>query len=261
MKIQAILQQRVIGLMIILMIGAAAVFGQEFRGTINGSVSDPNGAAVAGATVVIRNKATNVASTVTTNSEGSYSVPFLTPGEYKITATGDGFKTSSRDSVTVAVDDRLTVDFTLEIGTSAEVNVIADAEVLERGSVTVGTGVSQRQIAELPLAEGAAEVDRRRVGVDVVVDRADRRRVVRAAQTHGDREHEVHQAGLAQERLAQDDARVLLDLAQQLRPNLRLLRDLLGDRGTRERAEDHRNGREQTHGAKDVPSQGHETPP
>ena len=155
MKIQAILQQRVIGLMIILMIGAAAVFGQEFRGTINGSVSDPNGAAVAGATVVIRNKATNVASTVTTNSEGSYSVPFLTPGEYKVTATGDGFKTSSRDSVTVAVDDRLTVDFTLEIGASAEVNVIADAEVLERGSVTVGTGVSQRQIAELPLAEGA----------------------------------------------------------------------------------------------------------
>ena len=80
MKIQAFLQQRVIGLMIILMIGAAAVYGQEFRGTISGSVSDPNGAAVAGATVVIRNKATNVASTVTTNSEGSYSVPFLRKG-------------------------------------------------------------------------------------------------------------------------------------------------------------------------------------
>jgi len=155
MNIRTKFDTRIIGLLIVLLALAGGAYAQEFRGTISGSVSDPNGAAVAGATVVIKNTATNVTSTVTTNGEGAYSVPFITPGEYTVTATGSGFKTASREKVTVSVDDRLTIDFTLEIGTSAEVNVIGGTEVLERGTVTVGTSVSQRQISELPLAEGA----------------------------------------------------------------------------------------------------------
>ncbi len=129
--------------------------GQEFRGTITGSISDPNGAAVVGATVIVRNNGTNIATTVITNSSGSYTASFLQPGLYTVSATGDGFKTSSRENLQVNVDDRLTIDFVMEIGTSAEVNIIADSELLERGTVTVGTAVSQRQIEELPLAEGA----------------------------------------------------------------------------------------------------------
>ncbi|MBP6001841.1 MAG: carboxypeptidase regulatory-like domain-containing protein [Pyrinomonadaceae bacterium] len=155
MKIHIMLHRRFIGLMIILMVGAATAFGQEFRGAINGTVSDPNGAAVAGATVTVKNVETNITNTVMTNDEGSYTVPFLIPGTYTVSATSGGFKTSSRDKVTVKVDDRLSIDFVLEIGASAEVSVMADAEILERSSVTVGTSVSQRQIEELPLAEGA----------------------------------------------------------------------------------------------------------
>ncbi len=91
------------------------VHGQEFRGTIAGTVNDPNGAAIPGATVIIKNVDTNVASTVRTNSDGSFTVPFLTPGKYSVSATGDGFKTSIRESLELKVDDRLTLDFTLEI--------------------------------------------------------------------------------------------------------------------------------------------------
>lgn len=134
------------------------VHGQEFRGTIAGTVSDPNGAAIPGATVIIKNIDTNVASNVRTNSDGSFTVPFLLPGKYSVSATGDGFKTSIRESIELKVDDRLTVDFTLEIGTQAEVNIVADGDVIERGTVTTGTLVTQRQIEELPLAEGAAYV-------------------------------------------------------------------------------------------------------
>ena len=132
------------------------IFGQEFRGSITGSIKDPNGAVVPGATVIIKNIDTNVATTVKTNDDGNYTVPLLLPGRYSVSATGDGFKTSIRDNVTVNVDDKLTVDFQLEIGTAAEVNVVADTELLERGSVTTGTVVTQRQIEELPLSEGAA---------------------------------------------------------------------------------------------------------
>lgn len=136
----------------------SAAPAQEFRGTITGNVTDPNGATVAGATVVVKNTETNIANTVTTNSDGNYTVPFLVPGTYMVTATGSGFKTSSRENVPIKVDDRLTVDFQLEIGTSAEVNIVADTELLERGTVTVGTSIGQRQIEELPLAEGAPYV-------------------------------------------------------------------------------------------------------
>ncbi|MDQ3800728.1 MAG: hypothetical protein M3384_14875, partial [Acidobacteriota bacterium] len=58
--------------------------------------------------------------------------------------------------VQLNVDDRLNLDFQLEIGASAEVNIIADQELVERGTVTTGTVITERQITELPLSEGAA---------------------------------------------------------------------------------------------------------
>jgi len=132
------------------------VFGQEFRGTITGNVNDPNGAVVPGATVIVKNIETNISTTIRTNDDGSYTVPLLLPGKYSVSATGEGFKTSIRENIEVKVDDRLTIDFTLEIGTQAEVNIVADSEIIERGTVTTGTVISERQITELPLSEGAA---------------------------------------------------------------------------------------------------------
>lgn len=134
---------------------AVGAFAQEFRGTVSGTVEDPNGAVVTGATVVVKNRATNVAQTVTTNDDGAFSVPFLSPGDYNVTVTNAGFKSSVRENLRVGVDDRITLDFKLEIGAAAEVSVSAGSELIEQGTVTVGTSVSQRQIEELPLAEGA----------------------------------------------------------------------------------------------------------
>lgn len=132
-----------------------SVTAQEYRGTISGTVSDPNGAVVPGAKVAVKNIGTNVAANVITNESGAFTVPFLVPGNYSITISGDGFKTSTRENVEVKVDDRISLDFKLEIGTSAEVNIVADTEVIERGSVTSGVLVGRRQVEELPLAEGA----------------------------------------------------------------------------------------------------------
>jgi len=135
-----------------------SISAQEFRGTIAGTVTDPNGAIVPGAKVIVKNIDTNIATTVTTNDSGAYTLPALGPGNYSISVSGNGFKTSSRESVQLRVDDRLTIDFKLEIGTSAEVNIVLGDDLVERGSVTTGTVVSSRQVQELPLAEGAAYV-------------------------------------------------------------------------------------------------------
>ncbi|HKP67957.1 MAG TPA: TonB-dependent receptor, partial [Pyrinomonadaceae bacterium] len=131
------------------------ISAQDFRGTISGTISDPNGAIVPGATITIKNTETNITTTATSNTDGVYTVPLLPPGAYTVSASASGFKTSTVENVTVRVDDRLTIDMQLQVGAAAEVNIIANTDVIEQGSVTTGTLVSQRQIEELPLAEGA----------------------------------------------------------------------------------------------------------
>ena len=142
-------------LAISLVVLVSSLAAQEFRATIAGTVFDPNGAAVPNATVTIKNTETNTANTVTTNSEGGYVAPLLLPGTYSMTVLGTGFKTSARGNVQVEVDDRLTIDFKLEIGAAAEVNIVVGDELVERGSVTTGMVISSRQVQELPLPEGA----------------------------------------------------------------------------------------------------------
>lgn len=142
----------------IFLLSFSVIFGQEFRGTIAGTVTDPNGAVVPGATVTVQNTETNISSSVTSNDEGAYTFPLLLPGKYKISATGANFKTSVQENILLNVDDRLTVDMQLQIGATTEVNIVADSELIETGSVTTGTLVTQRQIEELPLAEGAPYV-------------------------------------------------------------------------------------------------------
>ena len=142
-------------LAMIVLVFANTISAQEFRGTISGTVSDPNGAIVPGATVTVKNNETNITNTITTNDEGAYTMPLLQPGAYTVSAAASGFKTSTVENVNVRVDDRLTIDVQLQVGAAAEVNIIANSEIIEQGSVTTGTLVSTRQIEELPLAEGA----------------------------------------------------------------------------------------------------------
>lgn len=141
--------------MLCIFAAAAITFGQEFRGTVTGTVTDPSGAVIPDASVIVKNLDTGVAVTLTTNGDGVFNLPTINPGRYSISAGVKGFKTSTRESVEVRVDDHLTIDFKLEIGNSAEVTVVAGDEMLERGSVTTGILISSRQVQELPLPEGA----------------------------------------------------------------------------------------------------------
>src|SRR6201988_386497 len=117
MKMKLIAKESFFLLLTTLML-ASAGFAQEFRGTITGNVVDPNGASIPGAKVVVKNTATNISTTVNTNDEGVYIFPALIPGTYTVSATANGFKTSSCENLAITVDGRLTVDFKLEVGST-----------------------------------------------------------------------------------------------------------------------------------------------
>ncbi len=129
-----------------------SVYAQQGSGSISGTVTDPSGAVVAGAQIEVRNVATNLVSRTVTTVAGFYSVPSLAAGEYTVSATAQGFKRAVRSGITLQVDQRAVVNFTLEVGAVAEsVEVVGQAPLVDTSGATVGKVVENRRIQELPL--------------------------------------------------------------------------------------------------------------
>ena len=144
-----------IPLLAILLAAPALASGQEFRGGIAGRVSDASSARLPGATVTATNTSTNVASTTTSNSEGSYAILDLTPGIYAMSVELAGFKKVVRDGIEVRVGDRLTLDFTLDVGRLEEtVSVRAESPLLDLASASAGQVIDEKRIALMPLSDG-----------------------------------------------------------------------------------------------------------
>jgi hypothetical protein len=127
-------------------------FAQNSTATLTGHVSDPNGAAVPGATVKVKNNKTSVEANATTTAEGDYTVPYLQPGQYTVTVEAQGFKTASSDVVELHTADKATMDVALEVGTVGEVvNVNAEAPLLEPDTASRGQVIENLRVTELPL--------------------------------------------------------------------------------------------------------------
>ncbi len=131
---------------------AAFAMSQEFRATISGRVFDSTGGVVPNARVTAINTATNESSTATTDSTGTYSIPFLRPGNYRVTVQAEGFKQFNRENLVLEVGRIVPLDITLEVGMVTEsINVTAEAAVLETQTASRAAVVNQRQVAEMPL--------------------------------------------------------------------------------------------------------------
>lgn len=130
----------------------SVVLAQNFRATVVGKVTDPNGAAVPGATVTIKQDATNFSQTVTTNEEGSFVIPQLQPGAYSLRVDAEGFKISVNTNVTLETDQTLRSDVQLEVGSVNEtvtvdsVQPVINSETSEKSQV-----ITPRQVQDLPL--------------------------------------------------------------------------------------------------------------
>jgi hypothetical protein len=133
---------------------SSSVLAQSSKGIIVGTINDPNGAVVAGATVKITNRATNVSRETLTMSEGNFRVDAVDPGEYTIEIKAAGFKTITLENVTVVAAQATTTDATLEVGAQSEVvNVNADAAViLQKQDGSRASTLESRQIVDLPVA-------------------------------------------------------------------------------------------------------------
>src|SRR5204863_4179815 len=134
---------------------ASAPAPQEFPGAITGRINDRSGGRLPGVTVTATNVATNVGFTTVTNTEGAYTIPYLTPGSYTMKVELSGFKKSQRENLDVRIGDRLVVDMDLEVGQLEEtVLVTAQSSLLEMGSASVGQVIDEKRIALMPLSDG-----------------------------------------------------------------------------------------------------------
>src|SRR5689334_11567414 len=100
--------------------------------TLKGSITDQNGAAVAGATVVVTSSETGIRKTANTGADGTYQIPLLQPGTYQLQIEAQGFEKVVAQDVQLTVGQSLVYDFNLRVGViTTVVNVTADAALLQ----------------------------------------------------------------------------------------------------------------------------------
>lgn len=121
-------------------------------GRIYGSILDPSGAAVAGASITAIHQATGTRHTAVSDGTGNYLFAGLPVGSYTITAASAGFKTAKQPSIVLLVDQQVRVDVNMQLGETAEtVTVEATPVQVDTRSGTLSEVVTSNQIAELPL--------------------------------------------------------------------------------------------------------------
>jgi len=126
-------------------------WGQTDTARLQGAVADVTGGSVGGATVTVTNLGTNHVVAIQTESDGSYSVPGLPVGRYKIDVEKQNFKPVTRE-VTLQISQVAAVNFTLALGSVSEaVTVTAEAALVDSASSAMGDVVQSRPVTELPL--------------------------------------------------------------------------------------------------------------
>jgi len=144
-----------IGFTVLACVGVAMSQAQSNAADLQGTVRDPNGAAVPNATVTARNSATNVSREATTNDEGFYKIVNLPPGDYAVTVTAPNYKTAVLPIVKITVGQTAVQDVPLEIGeVSATVTIQgASPTIVETTNTAVSSTIDQQRIENLPINE------------------------------------------------------------------------------------------------------------
>ncbi len=128
------------------------IYGQTFRGAINGTVADPSGAVVGTATVTASDNATGIVLKGTTTSEGQFSFQDLPPGTYTVSVTAPGFEKVTVSNVPVTAGNVYTVPVKLTMGqTTATVDVSAAAAQVDTSTSTQSNTISTGTVQDIPM--------------------------------------------------------------------------------------------------------------
>src|SRR5215467_6895819 len=131
---------------------AATVCAQVDTGSITGTVTDPSGAVVTGATVTLTNEGTGTALTSVTGADGVYKFSPVRVGSYQVAATAQGFQTTTQPGVKVDIGSNVGLNFALKPGSQTQtIEVTAATPVLQTQDASVGQVVDQRAVNDLPL--------------------------------------------------------------------------------------------------------------
>jgi len=143
----------------LLLVGLSFIFsslawGQVTSGSITGVVSDPTGAVIPGAKVVVTDATKGYDFPATTDAVGRYLVTNLPPSSYIVSVEARGFKTYKQEGIPLAVGARVAVDVHLELGATAQaVEVTGAAPVLQTQDAVTGQEVDRTLINNLPLVD------------------------------------------------------------------------------------------------------------
>ena len=122
---------------------AAPALAQQGTAEIGGKVTDQQGGVLPGVAIVVTNEDTGVFRETVSNPDGSYFVPQIIPGRYRIAAKLEGFKNLDRRNILVEVGRTLTLDLMLDVGTLSEtITVSGDSPLVDLSSAEVGGHIS-----------------------------------------------------------------------------------------------------------------------
>jgi hypothetical protein len=139
-----------LGFLLVILALIGTLSAQEYRGLIIGRVTDPSGAVVSNATVVARGPQQTY--TAKTNNNGDFTIPFVQPGTYDVTAEAQGFKRENKQGVNIDVSQKVNLNFSLQVGTTGEeVRVQADLVGVNTADASGGTVMDPEKVQNLPL--------------------------------------------------------------------------------------------------------------
>lgn len=124
---------------------------QAATATLEGVVADPNGAAIAGATVHVKNTETGFVRSTVSDATGIYRLPLLPPGPYELTVKAPNFS-ESRTNLSLTVGQKYNYDLQLSVGASSEtVDITSQAPIVETTRQSISSSVNARAVADLPV--------------------------------------------------------------------------------------------------------------
>ena len=135
------------------LVSSPTAWAQSGNASVGGFVQDSTQAFIPGVTVTATNTQTGVAATAVTNESGTYNIPSLLPGTYRLSAELPGFKTQVINDVQLGQGVTARYNFMLQVGAVADsVEVTAEAAaVIAESSPTIGQVLAERQVRDLPL--------------------------------------------------------------------------------------------------------------